>query len=248
LFNLQKAHFTNTSMACSGIIRPYNVTTNASCSNPDYCKTPQTFGDTATAQMFCSDKQVLPCFLRFSDEQLPLDDASNMRCRYILRKLPEQAKQDCAAAEGMYGLGEDADGAMPDIIRDAQQQQWMLDPMYFQYRGCSCLTVSNAAAVAAETAVSGFVIATAPRAVATVIVVCVALCAAAACLLHIRCCRMPNASLACACLLPMPCCISTLDSFSWDDPSWCCALRPFLQRIGCKFGKLSPPLSPMHAA
>jgi hypothetical protein len=83
LFNLQKARFTNTSMACSGIIRPYNITTNASCSNPDYCKTPQTFGDNATAQMFCSDEQVLPCFLRFSDEQLPLDDASNMRCRCV---------------------------------------------------------------------------------------------------------------------------------------------------------------------
>jgi hypothetical protein len=144
LFNLQKARFTNTSMACSGIIRPYNVTTNASCSNPDACKTPQTFGDKATAQMLCSDEQVLPCFLRFSDEQLPLDDASNMRCRYILRKLPQQAKQDCAEASGMYGLGPDADEVMPDIVRDAQQQQWMLDPMYFQYRGCSCLTVSGA--------------------------------------------------------------------------------------------------------
>jgi hypothetical protein len=130
-------------MACSGIIRPYNITTNASCSNPDYCKTPQQFGSKDTAHMFCSDSQVLPCFLRFSDESLPLDDASNMRCRYILRKLPQQAKEDCAEATGMYGLGPDADEVMPDIVRDAQQQQWMLDPMYFQYRGCSCLTVSG---------------------------------------------------------------------------------------------------------
>jgi hypothetical protein len=73
----------------------------------------------------------------------------HMRCRYILRKLLQQAKQDCAEASGMYGLGPDADEVMPDIVRDAQQQQWMLDPMYFQYRGCSCLTVSAACAVAA---------------------------------------------------------------------------------------------------
>jgi hypothetical protein len=140
-------------MACSGIIRPYNVTTNASCSNPDTCKTPQPFGDKATALMHCSDEQVLPCFLRFSDESLPLDDASNMRCRYILRKLPQQAKDDCAAAQGMYGLGPDADEVMPDIVRDAQQQQWMLDPMYFQYRGCSCLTVSGCYKVMIDIAV-----------------------------------------------------------------------------------------------
>lgn len=139
---MQRARLTNTSMSCAGIIRPYNVTTNASCSNPDYCKTPQLWGSTETIRHYCSPEQVLPCFLRFSEEALPLDNASNMRCKNILRKHPDQAKADCADAPGEYSLGAESD-ALPIIERGASEQQWLLDASYWQYRGCSCLMVRS---------------------------------------------------------------------------------------------------------
>jgi hypothetical protein len=81
LEGLQVARLQNTSLSCSGIIKPYMVTTNASCSNPARCKTPRWFGDALAAQHVCSEEEALPCFLRFSDYLLPREDASNMRCK-----------------------------------------------------------------------------------------------------------------------------------------------------------------------
>jgi hypothetical protein len=65
----------------AGIIRPYNVTTNYSCTDPAVCTTPVTVGDEAAAGVHCSAEQLLPCFLRFSDWMVPRGDASNMRCK-----------------------------------------------------------------------------------------------------------------------------------------------------------------------
>lgn len=81
LQGLQTARLQNTSLSCSGIIKPYTVTTNASCSDPGRCKTPKRFGDEVTGQHVCSEQEQLPCFLKFSDYLLPREDASNMRCK-----------------------------------------------------------------------------------------------------------------------------------------------------------------------
>jgi hypothetical protein len=81
LESLQVARLQNTSLSCSGIIKPYTVTTNASCSDPARCKTPHTFDDALAKQHVCSEEEQLPCFLRFSDYLLPREDASNMRCK-----------------------------------------------------------------------------------------------------------------------------------------------------------------------
>jgi hypothetical protein len=81
LEGLQVARLQNTSLSCSGITRPYTVTTNQSCSDPECCKTPQTFGSVQTQQHVCDEEEQLPCFLRFSDYLLPREDASNMRCK-----------------------------------------------------------------------------------------------------------------------------------------------------------------------
>jgi hypothetical protein len=81
LEGLQTARLQNTSLSCSGIIRPYTVTTNQSCSDPERCKTPQRFGSAEAQQHVCSEAEQLPCFLRFSDYVLPREDASNMRCK-----------------------------------------------------------------------------------------------------------------------------------------------------------------------
>ncbi|KAF6265314.1 hypothetical protein COO60DRAFT_1039404 [Scenedesmus sp. NREL 46B-D3] len=81
LEGLQTARLQNTSLSCSGITQPYTVTTNASCSDPARCKTPRRFGDVEAQQHLCSEEQQLPCFLRFSDDELPREDASNMRCK-----------------------------------------------------------------------------------------------------------------------------------------------------------------------
>jgi hypothetical protein len=127
LYNLEIMRAGNTSLSCSGVIRPYNITTNASCSDPDQCTTPQLVGapqqESSDAAERCGDASVLPCFLRFSDYTLPREDNSNMRCSYIMRKTPEAARVDCAE----FGLGGDA-AHLPDLIKDSTQQQWLRDP------------------------------------------------------------------------------------------------------------------------
>ncbi|WIA21705.1 hypothetical protein OEZ85_000871 [Tetradesmus obliquus] len=127
----------NTSMSCAGIIRPYNVTTNSSCTDPRECTTPETIGNASDAGVLCAPEQLLPCFLRFSDWMVPRDDASNMRCKVILRREPDNAQEVCAATSAV-GLGDQA-GMLPAIWPDQAEQEWSIDPSYYQYQVCECL-------------------------------------------------------------------------------------------------------------
>lgn len=140
LLNLQKARTTGTSMSCSGVTKPYIITTNASCNDPTRCKTPHLIQGDEEAGEPCSDSELLPCFLRFSNESLPREDSSNMRCKFITRKPPAMAKADCAGGSDPYTLEDNAE-YLPDIVKDSTEQSWLIDPAYYQYRECTCLQV-----------------------------------------------------------------------------------------------------------
>lgn len=127
-------------MSCSGIIVPYNITTNDSCNDPARCTTPLLISDESQPGGACSDEELLPCFLRFSNDPMPREDASNMRCKFILRKPPAEAKADCAQGSEPYTLGSSAQ-YLPDISKDSTEQSWIIHPSYYQYRGCTCLQV-----------------------------------------------------------------------------------------------------------
>jgi hypothetical protein len=87
---------------------------------------------------------VLPCFLRFTEESLPKDDSSNMRCKLIARRPSDEARAACSTGQLPFGLGAEGEN-LPEISRTASEQSWVLDPSYYQYRGCTCLLVSTAA-------------------------------------------------------------------------------------------------------
>lgn len=145
LSGLQRARFTGTNMSCSGITKPFVITTNASCTDPDLCRTEVVVTGEAGngTALQCTEEQLLPCFLQFSDIAVPREDASNMRCKYIVRKTPEHAKLDCAQEEyGSYFLGESVQ-YLPGVVKDSTQQSWLVEPAYYQYRECSCLQVGT---------------------------------------------------------------------------------------------------------
>jgi hypothetical protein len=128
-------------MSCADIIKPFAVRVNNSCNNPDVCLTDAWTEETHKQDYVCPDEQVLPCFLKFASESLPRDDASNMRCRSIARRAPEDARPSCSAGDVPFSLG--GEGAnLPDVRRTASEQSWVIDPAYYQYRGCTCLLVS----------------------------------------------------------------------------------------------------------
>lgn len=136
LTNLRVTQLPDTHMSCAGITRPYGVTTNNSCTDPDRCTTPAWFGnDTAVER--CPRERQLPCFLRFSDYPVPRDDNSSMRCKYIIRKQPGDAKAACSG-EGDFLLGDQAE-VLLDSPPGALEQQWIVPPSYFQYQACECL-------------------------------------------------------------------------------------------------------------
>lgn len=138
---LHEFRTTGTNLSCSGVIEPFTVTTNASCSDPQRCTTPQVIGaEEARQRHICSAEQQLPCFLKFSEFFVPRGDQSNMRCKAILRKDPEEASADCAASNPQ-SLGDQA-SLLPDTAADQHNQQWLVDPAYFQYQACDCLQVS----------------------------------------------------------------------------------------------------------
>uniref|UniRef100_A0A383VNF8 Guanylate cyclase domain-containing protein n=1 Tax=Tetradesmus obliquus TaxID=3088 RepID=A0A383VNF8_TETOB len=129
---------TGTSLSCSGITRPFAVTVNASCNDALKCRTMQWVPANTTANQSCPADAVLPCFLRFSEESLPKDDSSNMRCKLIARRPPDDARASCASGEPPFSLGAEG-GNLPEVSRTASEQAWVIDPGYYQYRGCSCL-------------------------------------------------------------------------------------------------------------
>jgi hypothetical protein len=117
------------------------VSVNASCNDATKCKTKEWVAANTTANQSCPSDQVLPCFLRFTQESLPKDDNSNMRCKLIARRAPDDARAACSA--GQYPFSLESEGQnLPEISRTASEQSWVIDPAYYQYRGCTCLLVS----------------------------------------------------------------------------------------------------------
>lgn len=133
---LRVVKFMQTNLSCAGIIQPYSVTTNTSCSDPRICRTPQRFGDEPVSITRCTQDELLPCFLRFSDYFLPREDSSNMRCKQIIRKPADTAQHDCGGS-GPGQLGALAQ-QIPDKSRD-RWARWEVDPAYYQYQACECL-------------------------------------------------------------------------------------------------------------
>lgn len=142
LEGLQVVRLQNTSLSCSGITRPFVVTTNASCSDPARCKTARQYGSVEAQQHVCAPSEQLPCFLRFSDYLIPREDNSNMRCRYIVRLPQEQAIEACSGSLPA-DLGASAD-SLPKMSSEPYDQVWYVDPSYYQYQEnvCECLVVS----------------------------------------------------------------------------------------------------------
>jgi hypothetical protein len=141
LGRLKQVRASGTKVSCAGIISPYSVTTNNSCSNPDRCTTSVMFGDPETRYERCDPQRLLPCFLRFSDYMVPRDDDSNMRCKYIVRRPQDDARAVCGV-DGNTTLGSQA-AQLPDMGGERMQQLWHVDPSYFQYQVCECLLVSK---------------------------------------------------------------------------------------------------------
>lgn len=139
---LQIIRIENTSLSCSGIIQPYTISTNASCSDPNRCKTPRMFGNFSTRYHICPQDQQLPCFLKFSDYLVPRDDKSNMRCRVIMRMRHEEAVQSCSGQNPYVQLSDQA-SLIPENSAFRYEQSWYVDPAYYQYQACECLVVSD---------------------------------------------------------------------------------------------------------
>lgn len=140
LSRLKMVRTTGTNLSCAGVIQPYQITTNNSCSDPDRCTSPTTVGTADTRFHQCGRDALVPCFLRFSDYMIPRDDDSNMRCKYIVRRPADEARRVCGGASDT-GLG-DQSSQLPDLGTDRLQQLWHVDPSYFQYQVCECLLVS----------------------------------------------------------------------------------------------------------
>lgn len=136
--SLQRVRISNTSLSCSGVTQPYTITTNASCSDPQVCRTPKTFGDNSTERHVCSPEEQLPCFLKFSNYLVPRDEDSNMRCKVILRR--EEEVQACQG-NSQTQLGEQA-SLIPQPSAFMHEQTWYVDPRYYQFQACECLVVS----------------------------------------------------------------------------------------------------------
>jgi hypothetical protein len=62
-------------------------------------------------------------------------------CQVILRREPASAQDACAVSS--VGLGDQA-SLLPDIWPDQAEQEWHIDPSYYQYQVCECLFVSTA--------------------------------------------------------------------------------------------------------
>lgn len=117
------------------------LTTNASCTDPAYCTTPTVFGDESELLKHCTQEELLPCFLKFSDYSVPREDSSNSKCKFIMRKSSEQARRDCASQ-----LGDQA-SSISEGSTDRWLARWEIDPSYYQYQACECLLVSPGACV-----------------------------------------------------------------------------------------------------
>lgn len=125
----------------SGFCLLQTVTTNVSCTDVDYCTTPEEFGNASAAAQRCAPDQLLPCFLMFTDYTVPREDASNMKCKAITRKPTKQATEDCAGP-APHGLGAEA-SLLPAVSSDRWMARWELDPSYYQFQSCECLLVSE---------------------------------------------------------------------------------------------------------
>uniref|UniRef100_A0A383VLE1 Guanylate cyclase domain-containing protein n=1 Tax=Tetradesmus obliquus TaxID=3088 RepID=A0A383VLE1_TETOB len=136
--DLRRMSLKGTSLSCADVIKPYAVRVNNSCTNPNVCLTDVWAESSHGDDYVCPDEQVLPCFLAFSNESLPRDDASNMRCRLIVRRAPEDARAACSGSDPPFFLGGESE-SLPDNSESGSEQAWVIDPKYYQYRGCSCL-------------------------------------------------------------------------------------------------------------
>jgi hypothetical protein len=90
-------------------------------------------------QPYCTDEQLLPCFLYFANYTVPRTDNSKMACPAILRRHIEEARSMCAG-DGAGQLGSQSHNVADALAAD--EQSWKIEPGYYQYRGCRCFSVS----------------------------------------------------------------------------------------------------------
>lgn len=85
----------------------------------------------------CTEKELLPCFLTFSEHTVPRTDNTKMACPEIVRLPHGQAVSACSGS-APWQLGVLAEGLAET---QTSEQSWEVDPDYYQYKGCSCLKV-----------------------------------------------------------------------------------------------------------
>lgn len=85
----------------------------------------------------CSESELLPCFLTFSEHAVPRTDATNMACPAVER-LPHGSAVEACAGSAPWQLGEFASAV---AVTQTAEQSWELDPAVYQYRSCKCLKV-----------------------------------------------------------------------------------------------------------
>ncbi|WIA21067.1 hypothetical protein OEZ85_005388 [Tetradesmus obliquus] len=64
--------------------------------------------------------------------------AGDLRRMLIVRRAPEDARAACSGSEPPFFLGGESE-SLPDNSLSGSEQAWVIDPGYYQYRGCSCL-------------------------------------------------------------------------------------------------------------
>ena len=117
LNHLREAELYNNSLSCAGEVTP------------------------GVPPPVCSDEELLPCFLKFGDRFVPLQDNSFLQCKPIMRRDLLDGYENCNETASP----DVKDGTMTIQEEELMRQQWQLDPSYYQYKTCKCLEVSEGA-------------------------------------------------------------------------------------------------------
>jgi hypothetical protein len=87
----------------------------------------------------CSDDELLPCFLKFGDHYVPLQDDSFLQCKPIMRRELLDGYENCEETPPP----DITDGDVTIQEEELLRQHWEVDPSYYQYKTCKCLEVSG---------------------------------------------------------------------------------------------------------
>jgi hypothetical protein len=149
LRNLNRISLRKTNISCVPLLiytrspYPYNSTNSSSGGNSSASQYGNSSVDDDAAYLRldsnyrCSESELLPCFLTFSEHAVPRTDATNMACP-VVERLPHDSAVAACAGSASWQLG---DFASAVAVTQFAEQSWELDPAVYQYRSCKCLKV-----------------------------------------------------------------------------------------------------------